>query len=317
MKVVAIDSYGTTPTVRDVAPPRDLDEGALLIRVRAAGMNPVDWKIAQGLRRKSWPARFPLTLGSDFAGTVERVGSRVTRFREGESVYGKLSSDVLHDGTYADYLVIPETGCVSRMPRGLDFAQAASLPTAAITAIVAVDAAGVTGGTRLLVNGATGGVGSHVVQLANALGAHVIATAHDETMDYMRRLGAATIIDYLRVSLPAEVKTLFPDGIDALVDLVSPDASAVEPLVALVRPGGAVVSTIFALNVAALTKRGLLGTNVAWKPTAKLLERVTSAVEGGHLCPVDVRTYPFDRFGEALAELRSGHVHGKLVLATA
>src|SRR5689334_20919087 len=102
MKVVAIDSYGQKPSIREVAPPKDLESDDLIVRVRAAGMNPVDFAIAQGLMQRMWKAEFPLTLGSDFAGVVERLGEGVSKFRVGESVYGKLADGVLHQGAYGE-----------------------------------------------------------------------------------------------------------------------------------------------------------------------------------------------------------------------
>ncbi len=316
MKVIAIDSYSDTPSLRETAPPKELAPDQLLVRVRAAGMNPVDVAISRGFMQSMWPAKFPLTLGSDFAGLVERVGPAVTAYRVGDAVYGKLTDKVLEQGSYGEYVVISEKGCVSRMPKNASFAEAAGLPTAAMTALVCVDIANITRDSRVLVNGATGGVGSYAVQLAADRGAHVIATARGDTAQYVQSRGATTVIDYTREKLLEAVKKQFPDGIDALIDLVS-DKAALEELCAIVRKGGVMVSTIHAADENALAARGLIGKNVMFQPSAELVARVTTLVEEGKLTSADVQSYPLERAPDALEQLRSGHVHGKLVLATA
>lgn len=316
MRIAAIDSYGDRPTIRDVAPPAQLAQGELLVRVRAAGLNPVDSYIAMGAMKSVWPAQFPLTLGSDFAGEIEHTGAAVTRFEVGDAVYGKLANKVLQQGAFGDYVVISERACVSKVPEKLDFAQAASLPTAAMTALVAVEAARVGEGSRVLVNGATGGVGSFALPLAAKRGAHVLATAHDEATEYVRARGAATVIDYRREKLEDAVRAKFSDGIDAIIDLVTSDKAKLLELASLVRKGGAVVSTRGAVDVEALAARGVSGTNVMFQPTAELIDRVTLAIEAGELAPADVRTFPLERVQDALEQVKSGHVHGKLVLAT-
>jgi NADPH:quinone reductase-like Zn-dependent oxidoreductase len=317
MKIAAIDSYGEKPSIRDVPPPAELAKDELLVRVIAAGMNPVDSAIAQGRMKTLWPARFPLTLGSDFAGKVERMGDAVARYRVGDAVYGKLTERILSQGAYGDYIHVPEGGCVSRMPKSIiGFSEAAALPTAAMTAIVCMDAVHLGKGARVLVNGATGGVGSCLTPLLARRGISVIATAHDDAVSYILDRGASTVIDYTREMLFGAVRARFPDGIDALVDLVSRDMSSLDELVELVRPRGSIVSTTHAAAIDALRVRGFRATNIFFRPDAELIGRVTKAIDDGDLPPPAVRTFSMDHLDEALAELRGGHVHGKLVLAT-
>jgi NADPH:quinone reductase-like Zn-dependent oxidoreductase len=318
MKIVAIDSYGQKPTIREVPPPNSVAPDELLVRVLAAGMNPVDSAIAQGLMAATWPAKFPLTLGFDFAGTVERVGPAVKKgaFSVGDGIYGKLTDAILQQGAYGEYVRVTASGCVSQIPKSLGFAEAAALPTAAMTAFVCADAANLGKGMRVLLNGATGGVGSFTIPLLAKRGVSVIATAHDEAIGDVLQRGASTVINYRRERLAPGVRSRFPNGIDALIDLVSREQAQLEELAALVRHGGAVISTTGAANVDALLERGIRATNVTFQPSAKLLGRVTAAVDSGELLLASIHTYPFEDVDDALAELRSGHVHGKLVLAT-
>lgn len=313
MRIVAIDSYGDTPTVREIDFPTDLAPDELLVRVHAAGVNPVDSMIARGTWRVL-PVKFPLTLGLDFAGVVERTGAKVKQYRAGEAVYGRVSSSpVMQHGAYADYVVIPESGTVSPIPEPLDFAQAAALPSAAMTALTSVDAAGVEKGSHVLIVGAPGGVGSYAVQFANRRGAHVIATALDDDTEYVKGLGAKATIDYTRGDLADAVSAAFFAGIDSLLDFAS-DAPALSVLSKVVRRGGSVVSTRYVADVEALASRNVRGTNIANKPTRELLQRVTQAVVDGQLGPVEIRTYPLEQAAAALDQFVSGHVRGKIVL---
>jgi NADPH:quinone reductase-like Zn-dependent oxidoreductase len=314
MRVAAIDSYGDRPTIREVPSPKELQADELLVRVLAAGMNPVDTLIAGGAMKV--PARFPLTLGSDFAGRIERIGASVTEFREGDAVYGRLTDDVLQQGAYGDYVHVAETGCVSRIPDSLGIAQAAALPTAAMTALLCVDAAAAFPLITVVVNGATGGVGSFAVPLLAKRGATVVATAHDDGIAHVLSRGATTAIDYRREKLADGVKERFGGGIDSVIDLVSREMGTLDALARLVRPSGTVVSTLGAADIDAFRSRNVRATNILLHPSAELLARVTKAVDAGDLPPAPLRAYPLERVDEALAELRRGHVHGKLILAT-
>jgi NADPH:quinone reductase len=302
MRVVAIDAFGETPTVRHVAATGELGPDEILVRVHAAGVNPIDALIARGVFTP-FEVKFPQTIGLDFAGVVERVGRGVTKHRAGDRILGRAN------GTFADSIVVSENGTIAPMPSNIDFAQGASLPSAAMTALTSVTAAGVERGSRVLIVGAAGGVGSFALQFASQRGAWVIATARDEDADYVRRLGAAATVDYTRDA------AMFPDAIDILLDFAS-DAPGLTALSRIVREGGAVVSTRYVADEESLAKRRVRGINVVNKPTADLLQRVTSAVQKGELKPPDIRSYPLEHAAAVLSEFDSGHVRGKLVLLT-
>ncbi len=157
---------------------------------------------------------FPVTLGRDFAGVVEVVGSSVSRYQTGDEVYRflPLANPTVHNGTWADYAVVPENTSVARKPGSLDFVTAGAAPVAALTALAALDAFELAEGDTILVVGAPGGVGSFFVQLAAAAGANVVAPALPEDREYLRGLGATEVIDR-NADVAAHVRENYPDGV--------------------------------------------------------------------------------------------------------
>jgi NADPH:quinone reductase-like Zn-dependent oxidoreductase len=175
MRAIAEDEFGGPVTLMNLPIP-EIGADEVLIRVRAAGVNPFDWKVADGVLKDEKEHRFPLILGFDAAGVIERVGADVTRLFEGDEVYGYLSKPVMGMGTYAEHVGAP-AAIVAKKPESVGFAEAAALPTPALTAMDLVDAVDLGEGKTILIVGATGGVGSYAVQLAARRGARVIATA--------------------------------------------------------------------------------------------------------------------------------------------
>jgi NADPH2:quinone reductase len=175
MQAIAIDQFGQSAELHDIPVPAP-GPGEIQVRMHAAGINPLDWKVAGGmLRAIGAEAKFPLTLGFDGAGTVERFGDGVTRFAVGDEVFGLVWPIVFEHGTFAEYFIASEHAALAAKPSGLSFAQAAALPMPASAALTALDTLAVSPGDTLLVVGATGGVGSYAVQLAKARDIGVIA----------------------------------------------------------------------------------------------------------------------------------------------
>jgi dTDP-4-dehydrorhamnose 3,5-epimerase-like enzyme len=195
MRAVAIQHWGGTDAVEllDLEPPPVAPDG-VLVRVRAAGVNPVDAKIRDGALAGAFPASFPVVLGWDAAGVVERVGDAVTWFRPGDEVFGYCRRHNLQYGTFAEYTTVPE-GYLAPKPPSLSFAEAAALPLAGLTAHQCLEALGLRAGETLFLDGGSGGVGHVAVQLAVARGARVIATASARNQDFLRELGAEPV-DY-------------------------------------------------------------------------------------------------------------------------
>jgi NADPH:quinone reductase-like Zn-dependent oxidoreductase len=307
MRALTLDSFDAAPALRDDLPEPELGDNELLVRVHASSVNPVDVFIAGGALKEMVEHEFPVTLGRDFAGVVEQVGSGVRLYAVGEEVFGFLphANPTVHEGSWAELITVPEDNFVAAKPRNVDLAQAGAAPLAAITAITAFDAVALTDGQIVLVVGATGGVGSFFVQLAAAAGAKVIAPAFTEDQEYLRGLGVGELIDR-ESDVGAAVRELHPDGVDALLDAVSqaPDTS-------LLKEGGRLASPIGAAG------EGPGRFNIMAEPTPANLQRLAELLETDRLRVPIQRSYALEQAGEALQALPTTHTQGKLSVTIA
>lgn len=293
MRAVAVSAYGATPALTEVPTPQP-GPGQILIKIRAAGMNPMDRSIANGAWKATMPGTFPLVLGADVAGTVEEVGQGVTRFSRGDEVFGQLLVPPLGStGTYAEYVAVTENAPLARVPRGLDAVVAAALPTIGVTALDLADSLQPLGGKTVLVVGAGGGVGSFFTQFAAQTGASVIAGVRASVADRLRSYGAAETVDYTEAPLADAVHRAHPDGIGVLVDLAS-DAEAFRPLAALVRRGGTAVTTRYVADVKALATAGVNGVNYRLHMSPELLQQVAESVAAGRIVPPPITRVTLD-----------------------
>jgi NADPH:quinone reductase-like Zn-dependent oxidoreductase len=311
MRAIAEDKLGGPVALIDLPTPK-VGADEVLIRVLAAGVNPFDWKVADGELRDEMEHRFPLIPGFDAAGVVERVGANVTELAEGDEVYGYLFKPIMGEGTYAEYVGAP-SAIVARKPESVGFAEAAALPTPGLTAMALVGAVDPKKGETVLIVGATGGVGSYAIQLAARRGARVIATARRTNEAFARELGATEVVDHTRGDLVEAVRAAHPDGIEAVIDLVS-NSEALSRKAALVREGGRLASSVYAADVEELLRRGVEATNIGVHPDARQLEELSRMVDAGELSVRLERALPLERAPEALEESRTGHVRGKIVL---
>ena len=311
MRAIAEERFGGPISLMDLPAP-EIGRGEVLIRVRAAGVNPFDWQVADGALGGERKHRFPLILGFDAAGVVERIGAEVTGLAEGDEIYGYLFKPVVGGGAYAEYVSAPAS-IVAKKPESVGFAEAAALPTPGLTAMDLVDAADPGEGETALVVGATGGVGSYAVQLVARRGARVIATARSVNEAFARELGAAETIDHTREDLVGSVLVAHPDGIEAVVDVVS-DREALGRIAGLVKWGGRIASSVYAADAESLARRGIEATNVGARPDARRLAELARLVDAGELSVRLERAFPLERAPEALEASRTGHVRGKLVL---
>jgi NADPH:quinone reductase-like Zn-dependent oxidoreductase len=312
MRAIAVSEYGATPAPVNLPRPEP-GPGEILVKMIAAGVNPLDWKIADGMLKDSVDAPFPLILGQDGAGVVDEVGEGVTRLRHGEQVYGAFLRAEQGLGSYAEYALARDDGPVAKMPEGMIYTQAAAVPTASTTALAMVEEARVDTGQTVLVVGATGGVGQGLVQLAARAGAKVIATARDDMAGTMRRLGADETVDHTKGDLNRQVLALHADGIDAVLDVVS-DTAAADHIAQLLRPGGTYVSTTWSVNPDAMEARQLRGVNYEGGPSAALLDRLSDLIDAGEFRVRVEREVPFAEAADALADNRAGGARGKTVL---
>ncbi|MCD6053174.1 MAG: NADP-dependent oxidoreductase [Rubrobacteraceae bacterium] len=305
MRAITLESFDSGPALHEVPTPK-IAPNEVLVRVRASSVNPVDGAIVAGMMSGMVEHEFPIVLGRDYAGVVEQVGSDVTRYAEGEEVYGFLpaANPTVHDGTWAELIVVPEDNFVARKPAGVNLAAAGAAPLAGITALSALDALGVSEGDTVLVVGANGGVGSFAVQLAANAGATVIAPALREDEDYLRELGVSEVLER-DADVAALVHERYPEGIEALLDLVSYAPEGFDTHADVLKDDGRGASSLSAAG------EGAGRHNVGAMPTQDNLERLGRMLEAGTLKVPIQNTYSLDQAGEALGALSTAHTQGK------
>jgi NADPH:quinone reductase-like Zn-dependent oxidoreductase len=309
IRALAVEGPDQPPAVTDVPAPSPAP-GEVLVRVRAASINYYDVFVASGAAGQYMSYEHPVVVGQDVAGVVESVGEGVEGFAAGDRVFGMLGhKGVIHDGTFGE-LAVPLASGLAPTPEGLDDQAAGSLGVAGTTAVEAVDVIGAGEGSTVLVVGATGGVGSFVLQIAALRGAVPIATVRPGDEEFVRSLGAAETVDYTG-DLAAQVRERWPDGVDALVDLVNRDPAAFASLTELVRPGGKAVSVVGgageATRIGEVDVAGANGKDAHLAPLAGLVVegKVRVAISG---------TYPLDRAADALRDFTERHTLGKIVI---
>lgn len=277
--------------------------GQVLVAVRAAGVNPVDWKQRTGYRRVgAAPRELPAVFGSEVAGVVEETGPDVTGFAVGDEVFGSPVA-----GGYAEYALLP-TAVTAHKPAALSFTDAATLPVAAATAYDGIHQLGLPSGATLLVTGAGGGVGVAATQIAHAFGLRVVGIASDAKKDFVESLGAVHVP--AGPDLAERARAAAPDGVDAVFDLVG--GEVLEAVATLVTDRTKVITGADRETVARLG-----GAGVERARTAAVLDEVARLVVDGRLRPFVTRTFPLDRAAEALRAVEEGHTRGKIVIEVA
>ncbi|MFD6280444.1 NADP-dependent oxidoreductase [Streptomyces sp. NPDC060209] len=312
MRAIAVSAFRAEPRLVELPKP-DPEAGEVRVKVEYAALNPLDWQTADGAPGEAVPPVFPLVLGTDFAGRVDMIGSGDNTFRVGDPVFGRVTAPPLgRCGAYGEYLCVPQDSAIALVPRDMPLQAAAALPSAGTTAAQILSSTAVRSGLSLLVIGATGGVGSFLTQLAAARGIGVVAAVRGEEGRRMGALGATATVDTTSgpEALAAAVRALYPDGVDALVDLVSTDAASFAAHAALLRDGGVAVTT---RSVAA--PPGVAWSDFRLAPSAVLLDELASAVARGELdVPIDMEL-PLEKAPQALAQNRAGGARGKTVFA--
>jgi len=313
MRAVIVSEYGGSPRVEEIPTPQ-AQAGQVLIRVRAAGMNPMDRAIAAGAWQSVMPATFPMVLGADVAGTVEKIGEGSSRFSAGDEVFGQvLIAPLGSAGTYAEYVAANEDAPLARVPAALDPAVAASAPTAGMSGLSLVESLGPLSGKSVLIVGAGGGVGSFATQFAVNAGARVIANVRADKAERMRSYGVAETIDHTTAPLPRLVERAHPDGVDVLVDLAS-DAPGFAALAALVRSGGTALTTRYVADVEELRARGVTAVNFQLPASAALMERVAEALGTGQIVAPPITRISLGQAPAVFAEIDGSARDGKTVV---
>jgi NADPH:quinone reductase-like Zn-dependent oxidoreductase len=315
MKAFAVTDFDQPGSVMDLPDPV-AEEGQVLVRVKAAAINPFDAGAAKGSTRSWAPdTRLPFVPGTDAAGTVAALGPGVVRFNVGDEVVGNAGSKgVWGAGTFAELVAIPAEALTLK-PSQLSFEVAAAAPQTALTALGAMDALQPAAGDTVIVTGATGGVGTFFTQLATLAGAYVIALARPENVDYARELGASEIFDHTAPGFVDAIRAAHPHGVDALADF-SGSAELVAALSAVLRDDGRVAASIGAARQAVPTERGLTA-HAANTVDRSRLPEVLEPLAAGTIKPPKMTVIGLDETAAALAEAGQKHGVGKTVIRIA
>jgi len=279
---------------------------SVLVKVFAAGINPVDYKVREGYLQQLMPAFFPVVPGWDVAGVVVRVGLDTPEFTVGDEILAYARKDFVQGGTLAELVEVP-VRTATHKPSGLSFEDAAALPLTGLTALQTVRRSGLGAGSTVLIHGASGGVGSFASQLAVLAGARVVGTASEANHDYLRTLGTEPVT--YGDGLVAAARALAPDGFDVILDYIG--GQAIDTVPDLLRPGGAVVS------IADGRVTGLGGLYAWARPSTSDLAELAALAASGQLKVTVSEVFDLDDAADAYAALEGGHTRGKIVVRVA
>src|SRR6266550_4502562 len=306
MKAVVIHEYGGPEVLKyeDISRPEPKDD-QLLIRVIAAGVNPVDGLIRSGMFAKEGNRAFPIILGRDVAGVVEKVGSTITKFKAGDPVFAYVSLD--NSGGYAQYALVTEREAAPK-PKSLTYVEAAAVPVVAMTAWQAlVDTAKLSGGQTVLIHDGSGGVGSFAIQIAKARGAKVIATASTANQDFLKQLGADVAIDYTKQKFEDVAK-----DVDVVLDSIGRDTLARS--YAVVKKGGIIVSLVSRCDETELKEHEIRGASLSSHPNSQELAEIGNLIDDKKIKVIVSQRFPLSDAMKAQEQVATGHTRGKIVL---
>jgi NADPH:quinone reductase-like Zn-dependent oxidoreductase len=309
MRAMVVETFGEMGTIGEKPRP-EVEEGQLLVRVRAASVNAMDAIVRAGFAKDFMEHRFPLTLGLDYAGTVEAIGAGVEGFAVGDEVFGAVAKSYQGGGTFAEYVTV-NAAVAAHRPSGLSPEAAAALPTAGTTALAAVDALGASGGQTIAVIGAAGGVGGFAVQLAALGGLKVVAVTRSEHEAYVRELGATAFVDYTQGDLTEQLRAAAPSGLAGLIDVFH-DAQGLLALVPAIKPGGR-IATPSAMGAEQAFEGQPVTAHYVRAAQARVAELGALAAEGKLTVPFEV--LPFEQAPEAVHRQSTRGNRGKLVIA--
>jgi NADPH:quinone reductase-like Zn-dependent oxidoreductase len=309
MRAITIAGFGDPLELTDRPDPK-VGPDSVQIRIRAAGVNPVDLGIVGGHLDAWFPHRFPLIPGWDAAGTIEAVGPAVVDLVPGDEVYAYCRKTEIAEGTYAELVTVP-AGVVARVPHNVSLLEAGAMPLAGLTAYQALtEGLRIVEGDAVLISAAAGGVGHFAVQIAKALGATVVATASPNHHEAVRALGADHVLDYHDNTVADQVRAMFPRGVGAALDLVG--GEGLTQLRESLHQGGRIASIVD--PDPAGDRDDLRARYVFVRPSATELAALAKLVDDGRLRVVIQESFPLERAADAHRLIAEGHVHGKLVL---
>jgi len=307
MRAIRIHSYdGPDVLAYDTIPVPTIANDEVLVRIHTAGINPVDWKVREGQLEELLQHKLPLTIGWDFSGVIEKVGSDVTNLKVGDAVYSR--PNIGRDGAYADYIAV-QAHEVALKPKTIDHVHAAAVPLAALTAWqVLFEAGNLTAGQTVLIHAAAGGVGTFAVQLAKWKGAKVIGTASPHNHEYLRTLGADQLIDYNKQRFEDVVS-----DVDMVFDTVGGETQ--DRSWQVLKKDGVLASIVRGTKIHdTAAEHNARGEFVFVQPNAEQLTQIAKLIDDGTIKVVIEKVFPFDEIKAAQELSQQGHVRGKLVL---
>lgn len=306
MKAVTIHNYGSADElIYEDAENPTFQPDDVLIKVYATSINPVDWKVRSGNYPGAEQRKFPVILGWDVSGIIEKLGDEVTGFAVGDEVYARPNTK--RQGTYAEYVAVNFKE-ISPKPKSIDHLHSAAVPLAGMTAWQGLFTHGkLQAGQKVLIHAAAGGVGTYAVQLAKWKGAYVIGTASESNIDFLKDLGADEIIDYNNEDFTERLGNL-----DLVLDLIGGNVQLQS--LEVLKPGGIFISTVAVKDEAAITAKGLTGGRFMTQSVPEDLASIAALIDEGKLKPIIHEIIDLKDTAEAQRKVEEGHVRGKIVI---
>lgn len=313
MEAVTIDEFGSQDKLHfEHLPVPKPKANEVLIQIAYTSVNPVDWKIREGMLKDMLPHQFPLILGWDAAGTIAQVGSDVHQFKVGDKVFAYCRKPTVQNGTYAEYIAC-QADAVALKPKKLSFAEAASIPLVGLTAWQAlIEHAQLKPGQSILITGGAGGVGSLAIEIAKYLKADVYTTASKENHPYVKKLGAKVAIDYRNDNVAKKIKTAFPAGLDVILDCVG--GKTLAECYQMLKPGGKLVTIAGKIDKLKASQYEIDASFCFVTPSGAQLAEIGKLIQAGKLKVPNIEEMNLSQAAEAQEKNRKGHTRGKIVL---
>jgi len=312
MKAAQMKGYGSSDEVIEInenAPaPNDPSAGKVLVKIKAAGINPIDWKIREGYMQQMVPLQFPSPLGMDFSGIIEKVGQGVSEFRQGDEVYGQASLMSGGSGAFAE-MALANADTIAHKPKSLSPQEAAGLPLVGVSAWLAlVETISLQKGQKILIHGGAGGIGSVAIQLAKHLGVYVATTVSTNDKQFAKELGADEIIDYKTQTFEELIRDY-----DAAFDTVGGETYSRS--FEVLKRGGIIVSMLEQPNQELMKQSGVKAIFQFTQLSRDRLTKLAQWVDHNNIRVNVDKTFPLEEAGKALDYQRDVHPRGKVVLA--
>ena len=309
MRSVQIKKYGSSEVIEinQSAPEPIISVGKVLVIVKAAGVNPIDWKIREGYMQQMIQLQFPSTLGIDFSGVIKQVGERVSAFKQGEEVYGQAAVVTGGSGAFAE-MALAKADSIAHKPRNLSHTEAAALPLVGVSAWHAlVENIALSKDQKILIHGGAGGIGSIAIQLAKYLGAYITTTVSTNDKQFVQELGANQVIDYKTQNFEDIL-----NDYDAVFDTIG--GETYRRSFKVLKKGGIIVSMLEQPNSELMNQYGVKAIFQFTQVNRDRLTKLAQWVDQNNIMVNVEKTFPLDEAGNALDYQKDIHPRGKVVL---